>query len=63
VKDLKQSAVRELMDILKAWRPIRWRGSSVPFELLIETPASHERRASQSGSFYAEAVRNGLRLA
>jgi uncharacterized protein len=63
VKDLKQSAVRELTAILKAWRPIRWQGNSIPFELLVETPAAHERRASQRGSFYAEAVRNGLRLA
>jgi uncharacterized protein len=63
VKDLKQSAARELTAILKAWRPIRWQGNSLPFELLIETPAAHEKRANQQGSFYAEAVRNGLRLA
>ena len=63
VKDLKHSAVRELTEILKAWRPIRWRGNSLPFELLLETPASHENRAGKSGSFYAEAVRSGLRLA
>lgn len=63
VKDLKQSAVRELRAILKAWRSLRWGGNSMPFELVIETPASHERRTSQPGSFYAEAVRRGLRLA
>jgi hypothetical protein len=63
VKDLKQSAVRELAEILKAWRPIRWQGNSLPLELLVETPASHEQRASKSGSFYCEAVRTGLRLA
>jgi uncharacterized protein len=63
VKDLKQSAVRELAAILKAWRPIRWQGNSLPFELLVETPAGHEQRAGKSGSFYAEAVRTGLRLA
>jgi len=63
VKEQKESAVRELRKILKAWRPIRRQGNSLPFELVIETPASHERRASQSGSFYAEAVRHGLRLA
>ena len=63
VKDLKQSPVREAAEILKAWRPIRWSGDSIPFELLIETPASHEDRAEKQGSFYAEAVRSGLRLA
>ena len=41
VKDMQQSAVRELAAILKAWRPIRWQGGSLPFELLIETPANH----------------------
>jgi len=63
VKDLKQSPVREAAQILKAWRPIRWRGDSIPFELLIETPARHEQRAKEQGSFYAEVVRSGLRLA
>ena len=63
VKELQRSPVRELADVLKAWRPVRWQGNSIPFELLIETPANHQRRASQPGSFYAEAVRTGLRLA
>ena len=63
VKQMEQSPVRELREILKAWRPIRWQGNSLPFELVIETPTTHERRASQPGSFYAQAVRNGLRLA
>ena len=63
VKDLKQSPVREAAQILKAWRPIRWSGDSIPFELLIETPAHHEERAKKQGSFYAEVVRSGLRLA
>jgi uncharacterized protein len=63
VKDLKQSPVREAAQILKAWRPIRWGGDSIPFELLIETPTSHEDRAKQQGTFYAEVVRSGLRLA
>ena len=63
VKDLKQSPVREAAQILRAWRPIRWSGDSIPFELLIETPSSHEDRASKKGSFYAEVVRSGVRLA
>jgi predicted nucleotidyltransferase len=63
VKDLKQSPVREAAQILKAWRPIRWSGDSIPFELLIETPFNHEDRARKQGSFYAEVVRSGVRLA
>jgi hypothetical protein len=63
VKDMVQSPVQELAGILKAWRPIRWQGDSIPFEVVIETPAAHERRARQSGTFYAEAVRSGVRLA
>jgi predicted nucleotidyltransferase len=63
VKELKQSPVREAAQILKALRPIRWSGNSIPFELLIETPANHEQRAKKEGSFYAEVARSGLRLA
>ena len=32
-------------------------------ELLIETPFNHEDRARKQGSFYAEVVRFGVRLA
>jgi hypothetical protein len=63
VKDLKQSPVREAAQILKAWRPLRWSGDSIPFELLIETPFNHEDRARKQGLFYAEVVRSGVRLA
>lgn len=63
VKDLEQSPVREAAEILKAWRPIRWQGHSIPFELLIETPANHENRAKRQGSFYSDIVHSGLRLA
>ena len=63
IKELDQSPVREATQILKAWRPIRWQGNSLPFELRIETPVNHEARAKQAGSFYSEAVRTGLRLA
>ena len=63
IKDINQSPVREAAQILKAWRPIRWSGNSIPFELLIETPVNHEVRAGKPGSFYAEVVRSGVRLA
>ena len=63
VKELQQSPAREAAQIMKAWRPIRWEGNSLPFELLIETPAHHEERARKQGSFYSEVVRSGLRLA
>ncbi len=63
IKELEQSPVREATQILRAWRPIRWQGDSLPFELLIETPASHAARLGRRGSFYSEAVHTGLRLA
>ena len=63
IKELEQSPVREATQILRAWRPIRWQGDSLPFELLIETPASHAARLARRGSFYSEAVHTGLRLA
>ena len=63
VKELQQSPAREAAQIMKAWRPIRWQGNSLPFELLIETQAHHEERAKKQGSFYSEVVRSGLRLA
>jgi uncharacterized protein len=63
VKELRQSRVKEATAILKAWRPLRWQGKLLPFELLIETPAGHAIRAAKPRTFYAEAVRTGLRLA
>jgi len=62
IKSLEQSPVREAAEILRAWRPIRWQGDSLPFELLIETPANHSIRRTKRGSFYSEVVRSGLQL-
>jgi len=62
IKPLEQSPVREAAEILRAWRPIRWQGDSLPFELIIETPANHSIRRSKPGSFYSEVVRSGLKL-
>lgn len=62
VKDMKDSSVHETAAILKAWRPIRWTGVSIPFELRVESPANHTVRSQKEGSFYAEIVRLGLRL-
>ena len=62
IKPLKQSPVREAAEILRAWRPIRWQGDSLPFELIIETPANHSIRRTKRGSFYSEVVRSGLQL-
>ena len=63
VKELQQSPVREAAQILKAWRAIRWEGNSLPVELRIRSPAHLLARAGKQGSFYAEVVRRGLRLA
>ena len=42
VKDLERSPIRELAEIMKAWRPIRWQGNSLPLELVLETPLPSE---------------------
>jgi len=62
VKEMKETSAREAAAILKAWRPIRWQDSSLPFELVLETPTGHAARSQDKGSFYSEAVRLGLRL-
>jgi predicted nucleotidyltransferase len=41
VKEWVRSPARDAAEILKAWRPLRWEGKSLPFELLIETPSHH----------------------
>jgi predicted nucleotidyltransferase len=63
VKELNRSPVREAAEIMRAWRSVRWQGDSLPFELVIESPASHSVRLSRRGSFYSDVVQNGLRLA
>jgi uncharacterized protein len=62
VKELQQSPVRELAEVLKAWRTLRWQGTPLPFELILESPVDHQRRSQRFGSFYADAVGSGLRL-
>ena len=63
VKKIEKSSVSERRDILKAWRPVRWSGKSLPFELLVVSPAEHERRRANGGGFYGSIIRNGLLVA
>ena len=63
VKTMKKTSVSERRDILKAWRPIRWSAKSLPFELLVVSPAEHERRLAKGGGFYASIIRDGLLVA
>ena len=63
VKTMEKSSVSERRDILKAWRPIRWSAKSLPFELLLVSPAEHEQRLARGGGFYASIIRDGLLVA
>jgi len=63
VKTMEKSSVSERRDILRAWRPIRWSAKSLPFELLVASPAEHEQRLAKGGSFYSSIARNGLLVA
>ena len=63
IKDIEKSSLSERRDILKAWRPIRWAAKSLPFELLLISPAEHQKRLAQGGAFYASITRDGLVLA
>ena len=63
VKAIGKSTICERRDILKAWRPIRWAAKSLPFELLLISPAEHQKRLAQGGAFYTSITRDGLVLA
>jgi predicted nucleotidyltransferase len=63
VKNMGKSSISERRDILKAWRPIRWAANSLPFELLLVSPAEHKQRLAEGGGFYASITSDGLLLA
>jgi hypothetical protein len=63
VKRIEKSSVSERREILKAWRPIRWATNSLPFELVLVSPAEHQKRLAEGGGFYASITNGGLLLA
>ena len=63
IKNIKQSSVSERRAILKAWRPIRWAANSLPFELLLVSPADHLKRLQEGRGFYASINKEGLLVA
>jgi hypothetical protein len=63
IKPLEQSPVREAISMRKAWRPVRARVGSLPFDLIVTSPEDHNHRLSNSAGFYEEIVQRGLRLA
>jgi predicted nucleotidyltransferase len=62
IKEIERTSVSESRNILKAWRPLRWSGDSLPFELLVVSPTEHQERLLQGGGFYNTIVRKGLIL-
>ena len=63
VKEMHQSSLSDRRDILKAWRPLRWSGESLPFELMVVTPSEHRDRIAHGGGFYSAIASQGLLLA
>ncbi|MCK9589663.1 MAG: nucleotidyltransferase domain-containing protein [Terrimicrobiaceae bacterium] len=63
IKNMGKSSVSERRAILKAWRPLRWTAKSLPFELLLVSPAEHEQRLARGGGFYGSITRDGLLVA
>jgi len=63
VKNIKKSSVSEKRDILRAWRPLRWAHTPIPFELLVVSPSEHLERLSQGGGFYSAITKQGIQLA
>lgn len=62
IKELKDAPVKEASAIRKAWRPIRWSGNSLPFDLLVLDEEAHLRRLRTAAGFYDTATSKGLRL-
>ena len=62
IKELKDAPVRESSAIRKAWRPIRWSGNSLPFDLLVLDQEGHRKRLRSAAGFYDIAFSKGLRL-
>jgi len=62
VKNLQDAPIREAIAIRKAWRPLRWSGKSLPFDLLVLSPADHLERLRHSAGFYEVAAFRGVRI-
>ena len=62
VKKLHAPQLEESVAIRKAWRVPRRGGASLPFDILLESPQSHQTRINNSAGFYDTITRRGLRL-
>jgi predicted nucleotidyltransferase len=62
VKPMTGPAWREAFAIRKAWRIVRRTHTSLPIDLILETPENHVRRCVEGGGFYDEINRLGRRL-
>jgi len=63
VKEMQASHLEEAVAIRKAWRATRRSGVSLPFDVLLESPQSHQERIKEAAGFYNDINRRGLRLA
>ena len=63
VKDMQAPQLEEALAIRKAWRATRRSGVSLPFDILLESPRSHQARIKDAAGFYDTINQRGLRLA
>lgn len=63
VKEMHAPQLEEAVAIRKAWRATRRAGTSLPFDVLLESPQSHRARINDAAVFYNTINRRGLRLA
>ncbi len=63
VKEMQASPLEEAVAIRKAWWATRRSAGSLPFDILLESPQSHQARIKDAAGFYDDVTRRGLRLA
>lgn len=63
VKEMHAPQLEEAVAIRKAWRVPRRSGVSLPFDVLLESPQSHQARIKDGAGFYNHINQQGLRLA
>ncbi len=62
VKEIKQSRLRDAVEIQRAWFPLLLSGLRLDVQLVVETPDRHTRRLASGEPYYGEIASHGLTL-
>ena len=62
VKEIKQSRLRDAVEIQRAWFPLLLSGPRLDVQLLLESLDRHVRRLASNEPYYCEIVSRGLPL-